>query len=544
MAPRVLEDLTENERYLYALLQDQSGVDIAEFLWIDETSADNVYRCWDYQIPWYRCREKFQIDQCARSIGKSEGIQMRAFAFAFTDPGEQLLITAPEQIHLDPTTEKIERRLLNSRVTREMLKRSNSSNGIRHKPFEVQFVNGASIICRIPQKDGKGVKGMHPKRLELDEAQDFPEPGWVELGETLKFENKDSTWRAHGVSKGVHDRYYKATQDPNWWVHRYTAMHKPDWSAAEREAKIEYYGGSRTHPDYRRNILGLHGDLTNPLFVLHRLMQCVDINDASTYNQHEYYITEINDLRLQDSGVPIDLLLDFPMGHKSYRKFWVGMDVGMTNAPSVILIFGEEAVKGPQGEFMRLKLLTKITLSQIRARDQRAVLSAINTFYQPEAICLDGTGIGLPLFQEVIDGDDRALASVTKSYNFSGHIIVGWDSSDPDFFYDPSDPENGAIKAPVLEYSTDMLRKVVDERAFWMPHDKEIIREFSGTTYVQVRQATAQNPYGKKIFSKNGGLHTLDAARMAVLGWRQQDIDAILKQVEEYEPVCDYFLPV
>ena len=65
---------------------------------------------------------------------------------------------------------------------------------------------------RIPQKDGKGVKGMHPKKLEMDEAQDYPEPGWVELGETLKYGEEDATWRSHGVSRGVRDRYYKQTQ--------------------------------------------------------------------------------------------------------------------------------------------------------------------------------------------------------------------------------------------------------------------------------------------------------------------------------------------
>jgi hypothetical protein len=556
---RVLEDLSESERYLYALLQDQSGVDIAEFLWVDERSPDFVYRCWDYQVAWYRSKDKFQIDQCARSIGKSEGIQMRAFAFAFTNPGEELLLTAPEMIHLDPTTERVEHRLLASRVTREMLKAGGTSKGIRHRPFVAEFLNGAKIVGRIPQKDGKGVKGMHPKKLEMDEAQDYPERGWAELGETLKFGNIDSTWRVHGVSKGVHDRYYKATEDPTWKVHRFTAMHRPDWTDGERTAKMEFYGG-RNHSDYRRNILGLHGDLTNPLFVLHRLMLCVDTNMGSAYNTNEYQHIRLTDQGIRDKGLNIAdhiaQLIDLPESHRSYERVWIGADIGLTNHPTEILIYGEDyaqkskptggkrkngqTVDGRDDPDMRLKLLARITLEQITAKDHRYVFGHLNEFYSPMAIAMDSTGLGLPIYQEIVEGDDRSLAGVIKGYNFSGKVIVGWNTTDDDHTFNPDDPEENAIHAPVLEYSTDMLRKVVDEKIYLMPYDRELIREFSGQTWVELKKATATNPYGKKQFSK-GGFHALDGARMAILAWKQEQVEALL-QAEDTEPVFDFFL--
>lgn len=99
------------------------------------------------------------VSNCARAIGKSVGIQMRAWAFAFTNPGEEMLITAPEMIHLDPVTKNIEDRIMSARLSREFLKKSGVSNGIKHRPFEVSFRNGATIKGRIPQKDGRGVKG-------------------------------------------------------------------------------------------------------------------------------------------------------------------------------------------------------------------------------------------------------------------------------------------------------------------------------------------------------------------------------------------------
>src|SRR5438270_297010 len=412
----VLEALTPGEMALISLLQDPSGIDIAEFIWRDpdakndQGKRDNLFRCWSYQYPWYRNNAKKQIDQCGRAIGKSVGIQMRAFAFPFLNPGNDMLISAPEMIHLDPVTKNIEDRLLSTRISREMLYTKGQATGLTHRPFEAKFVNGAKIIGRIPQKDGKGVKGMHPRMLEMDEAQDYPGPGWVELTETLRYGDETSRWRAHGVSRGVRDHNYKLTQSEDWHTHRYTAMHRPDWTAEEREAKAEFYG-SRDHPDYRRNILGLHGDAMSALFVLHRLMACVDSNTDSEYNANEYCHIRLNDEYVRDMGMPIDSHLDFPGMHKKYKKFWVGMDVGLTNHPSEILIWAEELVSGNQGKgqretFTRLKCITRIHLERISSPDQAKVLEKICEFYKPQAIGMDRTGLGLPIYQYAIDPNE------------------------------------------------------------------------------------------------------------------------------------------
>lgn len=538
-----LADLSEEERYFFALLQDQSGIDQAEFSWTDETSKDFVFRCWDFQYKWYRTRAKFQIDQCARAIGKSVGIQMRAWAFAFTNPGEEMLITAPEMIHLDPVTKNIEDRIMSARMSREFLKKSGTSSGITHRPFEAKFRNGSSIKGRIPQKDGRGVKGMHPKKLEMDEAQDYPEPGWVELGETLKYGDEDASWRSHGVSRGVRDRYYKQTQpESGWFVHRVTAMHRPDWTPEERAAKAELYG-SRDHPDYRRNILGLHGDASSALFVLTRLMACVDQNENSFYNVDEYTHIRINDEKLNDTKLPIEELCQFPAIHRAYERTWVGMDVGMTNHPSEILIFGEEANKRTGGSHpdlpdIRLKCLARIHLERISSPMQRRVLEHIWDFYKPQAISMDRTGLGLPIFQEIANSAPAGMVAAMRPYNFSEKIVIGYDVPDEDDYTAWDDPERLEVKANVLEYSSDMLRQIVDEKKILLPWDIDMLREFQGQTYVVTKSNT--DAYGKKQFNK-GKFHALDAARMAVLGYLQEAIDK-LKRVEMDEPVFDMFL--
>lgn len=544
----VLADLTEEEKYLFSILQDQSGIDQAEFVWTDETSKDFIFRCYDYQYAWYRTKAKFQIDRCARAIGKSVGIQMRAWAFAFTNPGEEMLITAPEMIHLDPVTKNIEDRIMGTRMSREFLKKQGTSNGITHRPFEAKFRNGATIKGRIPQKDGRGVKGMHPKKLEMDEAQDYPEPGWVELGETLKYGEEDATWRSHGVSRGVRDRYYKQTQpESGWYVHKITAMHRPDWTEQEREAKAELYG-SRDHPDFRRNILGLHGDASSVLFVLTRLMQCVDQEKNSFYNTDEYAHIRISEEKLNDSKMPIQELLEFPALHKQYERVWVGMDVGLTNHPSEILIFAEEYPQSKTGgrkedvPDVRLKCIARVHLERISSPDQRRVLEAIWDFYHPQGIAMDRTGLGLPIWQEIAEYAPRGMVKAMRPYNFSEKIVVGYEEEDDDedyaIAYDKDELEKREIKANVLEYSSDMLRLLVDQKQIRLPWDVDMIREFQGQTYVVAKSNT--NPYGKKQFNM-GKFHALDAARMAILGFLQERIEN-MKEVVNDEPVFDAFL--
>ena len=265
------------------------------------------------------------------SVGKTLSIKLRGFAFPFIHPGNEMVITAPELVHLEPIVSLIEEQVRNTRLSRELMVQGRS--GATHRPFQMNFSNNSRLMGRIPQRDGRGVKGIHPLWLELDEAQDYPEEGWIELIETLKRGHEGATWRAHGVTRGGRDKFYEHTQDSpdnEWTVHRIVAMQRPTWTDQERTEKMKQYG-SRDDPDYRRNVLGLHGDATNPLFVLTRLMQCVDDDPASAYNQDEYFRAKIKTESLALMRQSVEDVMDYPPVHKEYGSkatYWCGMDVG------------------------------------------------------------------------------------------------------------------------------------------------------------------------------------------------------------------------
>lgn len=542
----IIPKLTEDEAYLYAILDDPTGIELAEFLWTDEEQPDRCFRVWDFQWSWYHDESVYQIDQAGRSLGKSVGIQMRAFAFPFNFPGQEMLITAPELNHLRPVVDKVEDLFTNkTRLGQEMLPRT-KGNGINHQPqFQARFVNGSRIISRLPNRDGKGVKGMHPLVIEADEMQDYPQAGWVEIIETMKAGSEGAQWRCHGVSRGVRDMYYKMTMGENpdlpFKVHRFMAPHRPSWSAAERRSKIAMYGGTEENVDYRRNIFGEHGDAHNPLFVLARLMGCVRIQEsawATRYNDDVYCKIKINDELHRRSGLPIESFVDLPAGHLSdeYTSYWAGADIGYTNDPTEILVFGTVERKGKPDLH---RLLTRIQMSRISAPDQARVFLAVFQHYgrRLRRFGMDKTGNGLPLWQTLRIHPE--IESRIAGYNFSEKKAVDFDDRAP---VGKEQAEDLVIKQNIVDYTTDELRKLVDQGAMELPYDTDLLTEFQGQAIA--RQADMGSAAGISSGRRytGGSCHTLDAARMFVAAMTLQKIEQTLHRPSQQGPVLEVFM--
>lgn len=400
-------------------------------------------------------------------------------------------------------------------------------------------------------------------------SQDYPALGWKELVETVKVGVGNAVWRAHGVTRGVQDEFFRfTTPSPtnDWTIHHYPAMWRPTWSDEERERKIRQYSHSRDDPDYRRNVLGLHGDATAPIFVSAQLMKSVDIDVASDYNINEYFKARISKEELEQRNIDIDFLLDFPRGHLSYAGsteaerrnspkavYWAGMDIGMTIDPSEILVFVEYPKTKGQTE---IKLLTRISMLRMPHEQQvRAILNVLS-FYRPKAFCMDKGGLGYPFFQEIqehlanvkaenwdkvppwIREHDLDFAvKAIKGYTFSDKIVVGIDETIELGPHD--DPlEKAGIKRNAKEHATDVLREIVDRVQFKLPWDESFIKEFQGATQSAVR---SMDQYGKRRFS-SGNDHCLDASRFFALGWSQHAIDEFAAASKKREPVFDSFL--
>ena len=492
---------------------------------------------------WYHDESTYQIDQAGRSLGKSVGIHMRAYAFPFNFPGRDMLITAPELNHLNPIADRIESLFLNTRMGKEMLPRVKGGGMKRQPQFQATFINNSHIVCRLPNRDGRGVKGQHPLVLEADEMQDYPAQGWIELIETMKAGSEGAQWRCHGVSRGVRDTYYRMTMGENpdlpFKVHRYMAPHRPTWSDAERRAKIATYGGTEDNVDYRRNIFGEHGDAHNPLFVLARLMACVRINEnawATQYNEDVYAQIKINDELHRKSRLPIESFLDFPASHMEdqYVSYWGGADIGYTNDPTEILIWG--LIKR-RGQPDLLRQLSRIQLQRISATDQAAVIRQVFRHYglRLKRFALDKTGNGLPLWQ--ILHEDKQIGSRIAGYGFSEKKAVEFDDREP---VGKETAKDLVIEKNVIDFATDELRRLVDTGSLELPYDVEQLTEFQGQSVAVVKDMGSTGDIRKRY--SGGSCHTLDAARMLVAGKTLETIERVLATPTRTGPVLERFI--
>lgn len=608
--PPALQPLTDEECALAAILMDRSGLDIAEFLLVDQSKPDLCYRAKPFQWPWWRCRDPRQIDQCSRDVGKSEGMMLRALAFPFSFPAEEMTVFTPEFTHINRIAERIESRIVTNWFFRLLTRPGRS--GITHRPFSVLWANGARLISSLPQRSGIGAKGAHSVVVEIDEAQDLSEAAWKEIPNTISWEKPGAAWYIHGVSKGVPDSFqdYSTKPELGFTVHRLTQMHREDWNEERRAQLIEEFGGSVDSPDYKRNVKGEHGAVANRIFILDNLMACVDSDESSLYNLTEYHQFDVRGPAVQervksmgvraaessleesseDHVAAIRQMLDFPQMHtERYDVFWAGMDVGLVDDPSEILVFAEyhpdanerrsnKAAKlaVPLDGMSRMKLLTRISLRWIPAPLQADVIMWVIEHYKPKAFSMDSTGNGLPVFQElqkragaerlrVMDfGGDVPIAAVDartrrkaqartalttiKGYNFSGKVVIGFDQEKLEQVQRKAGvtaediAKEAGITNWVKDSSTDMLRALVDMRRALLPYDRDLLRQWNAQTWTYSKGSVGA--YGQRKAFSVAKVHSLDAGRMAIIGHDLEKIEEFLREPPKPKsPVIDRFVP-
>jgi hypothetical protein len=555
-------DLTEDDLLLIGMLADP--VYCPELLFSDPANHDyaGCYRVRDHQYDLNRIEkeegtpENNAVAACARSVGKTEAIKNKACSHPFRRHSENLLVTAPELIHLLPLTDAIEDRINTSSLLRTLLDKRNQKTGFTHRPFGVDFWDGTKIVGRIPRLTGTGVKGQHQPDLIIDEGQDYPERGWTEINETVMREhtdkegNRDYTYHVYGVHSGARDTgFYRLVSRGYFLLVQVTKMMTPGWSQHEKELAKGQYGGSQS-PDYRRNILGEPGAPATAFFVISRLMACVDQDRESDYNIQGYREQELRVEDVDEMTVPIPELLDLPSNIQAVTG---GMDVGLTNSPTVISVFDHRKIKGE----MRGVYIRRFTLHRFRTKQIRHTLYAIAAHCgsKLQTFGMDVTGLGFPIFQEMED-DEHApahLLEVARGYFFNSKVpvAVADDNVTEDHGGRLKDQYGAAVQIEedpltgvkryvtymaMIEASTRYMREDVDSGYYQFPFDPYVISDMQGET--QQRVQTVAKLSGR---SKPNALHILDSMRAEAMARRHGAVEEMLAEAT-LEPVLDLAL--
>lgn len=541
----------ESDYLLIALLRDP--IYCAELLGEDPANHDygGMFVVRDFQYPLFRTHANYAGFTCARSVGKTESIKWRAVSHVFRRIGENMLLTAPELIHLLPLTDAVEDKIQAVRLTREFLDTRGQKTGFTHRPFSADFADGTKIVGRIPRLNGTGVKGQHQPDLIIDEGQDYPQPGWTEVHETVLKDhvdrdgNPDFTYYFYGVHSGARDSGFSTRASGGGFeVVQVTAIQRPGWSASEKQAAKDAYGGTSA-PDYRRNILGEPGGAASPYFVTARLVACLDQDRDSRYNTVEVrpgsFVGDnglYQNIRVEEYdelGLPIAEILDLPSG---LTEVWGGMDVGLTTSPSVISLFSRENVK----KVSRLKLVRRIHLERMRTVTQRACLYAIANHFGTalKGFGIDSTGLGFPMWQEIEDDENAPahLLDVSRGYFFNAKVPVGVDEKDVtkdaggrlrDRFGaavvvevdENTGEERYVTYMPMIEASTRYLRQMVDTQFLLLPFDTKITSDMLGETQQRVQRVAG-------LKNKPNAFHILDSFRAMAMVFNAEKIENLL----------------
>lgn len=529
----------EDDYTLYALLCDP--IYCAELLCENPSNREygGMYIVWDYQFPLNRgVGSNYEGYACARSVGKTESIKNRAMTHPFRRLSENLLITAPELIHLLPLTDSIEDRLDGCRLTREFLDTDNGRTGFTHRPFGVDFKDGTKIVGRIPRLSGVGVKGQHQPDLLVDEGQDYPDNGWTEVHETVMKDHVDQDGRPdfsyifYGVHSGNRDSgFHRRTSTGGFAIVQITALQRPGWGRAEKEAAKAAYGGTSS-PDYRRNILGEPGAAASPLFVISRLVACMDQDRESKYNEHGYRYQEIRVEQFDELMLPIADVLDLPAG---LPRVWGGADLGLTNSPTVITLWNESKIGGEN----RLQLVRRINMERMRVKNIRFAFYAIfNHFGETlQGFGVDETGLGFPIFQEIEDDEAKPalMDERFRGYFFNSKVPVGVEKglltkdqagnwrdqygAAVEVRQNPlTNEEEYVVRMPMIEASTRYLREFVDTGLLLLPFDPAVIGDMQGETGQRIKRIAG-------LKQKPNAFHILDSMRAMSMAYKSRDVE-------------------
>lgn len=266
---------------------------------------------------------------------------------------------------------------------------------------------------------------------------------------------------------------------------------------------------------------------------------CVRINEnawATEYNERIYHRIKVNDELLRKTGMPIEGFLDgIPGTHLSedYASYWSGMDVGFTNDPSEILVFG--VVKKTDV----LRLLLRIQLQRVSAIDQANTIMEVFRQYGPRlrGFSMDKTGNGLPIWQETMRGGRLERHSERiKGYGFSEKKAVEFDDRPLER---RERPQDAVIERNVVDFATDELRKLVDQGKIELPYDLELLTEWQGQQVTAVKDMGSAGAVRRKY--SDGGFHTLDAGRTMIMGKQLENIESVLNAPRRQGPVLDQF---
>lgn len=527
---------------------------------MDEPDTGEPYNFWPYQRESIDGWDQDGIHQDGAEVGKTREItalilwgQCTGFGYSIRNPS--VLVAAPQQTHLDEIIMAIEAHVgegEGSEGPKPVIHRF-WRKPRKHPHYMMRFKGptcGANqlgtVYFRPAGYDGEAFRGVHVNAMALfDEAAKVKNKVcWSEFHRALK---PGCIQRVYSVPDGDNTTvYYRMTQQaiPNLpkgqpgmrlfhWPK--TLMPDPFWSEARKREFIKRYG-SEDAPGYQRNVLGLHGQQENPVWMWSLLEK--NIHDTPDYRVLKLLVNEAQgeihatgygvelteqhgkkigtERPLFDRYEDLDAFQDKATRRDEIRRLlrdvfapvegsvlWAGADLGFSNDPTEIFLAREI------GSDLR-------DLVRIQAR-------GLDYYLQCELIyCLDelfgfkanwgvdfgnaGTAV-VQILQSSETYEDGRYDERMTGFQFAAVV----DATDEEGNLLEEEDKHGDLKPvrlPAKELATNLITARFQRRGWVLPYDADVIGHFSNHT--------AREGSRHRIFDKHND-HTIDAKRALIL---------------------------
>lgn len=427
----------------------------------------------------------------ARAIGKTLAL-VSIFTWILTFnvfPGDYILYTIPNKVHLQPVWEGLTRGFRHNRFLRNFV---TQGKGINASDFSISLLNGATLFCRIAGQSGTGsnVIGLHTPFIIVDEGGYYPHNVFQEMQPSLNTFTQGFREMVAGVPTGIREKnvlYHVDQENANYTKHRISAFDNPRKTEEDLDRDRESYGGEDSE-DWTHYILGVHG---KPVFALF---------DRNLFEIKSYpvYRLEIDGIKLGDSISDYVTKLDlFPRIEENNAGVIFGIDLGYTEPTAIIILY-----VNMKGELM---FHGRIKLSKVSYPIQKKIVDFLDTKFNPMLIGIDRGQAGIPVTQGLMEESEFIHKEYSKKLfpiDFSTWTVIG------------TDLDNNDIKVKTKQFVTSVLQEYSNNhKLIYSSTDPDMIIELERMTYTK-------NPSGEIVYrtlTERGGKRGEDHFTSALL---------------------------
>ncbi|MFA7331037.1 MAG: hypothetical protein WC326_08195 [Candidatus Delongbacteria bacterium] len=488
------QKLSSDEMAFAQILLDPVAFAAAFLTQLDGETGGQPMALWTHQQEDLRDMDPQIVHQDGRAVGKTVDIVVQVLHYGVTAQNGRMLVTTPNDGHVNKIIEEVEAHLQNSEFLLEMVAIDpNGRHRITRKPYyQITFKSGTIIYFRPAGPTGKSVRGLHCDRVLVDEAAWYPEPAWRALRRVM---NRGGRMRAYSNPNGLRDTtYYKITQKGSGWkVYKWPSWIVPGSTNEYIEEEARFYGG-RDSAGFQHEVAGEHGAPSYAAFNIRQFQAC------QRKLEKAYQVIRLDGEEFE-SMLSVDEAIDRMYGlldqlEENRGIYWLGGDLGYTNDPSELTVWLDD-------ERGRLVPVLRVHNERLPYTYQAALIAILDDHFDFAGLGLDAGSNGLAV-EHILTTEDRYTGHQftyrLETYDFGGSLTTGYD------------PQGRPKMQRTKEYMTSLINGRLAARTLLFPAvdvDPDWDNQFTTQTY-------SQNQGGRLIYSK-GNDHIIDSTRCAVL---------------------------